>query len=68
MCVCVQDGNTELNSLRDAIEKAKQVTDKPSLIKVSTLIGYGSPNKADTHGVHGSPLGQPSPASPACAA
>jgi transketolase len=33
------------------------VTDKPSLIKVSTLIGYGSPNKADTHDVHGAPLG-----------
>lgn len=32
-------------------------TDKPSLIKVSTLIGYGSPNKADTHDVHGAPLG-----------
>lgn len=36
---------------------AKAVTDKPSLIKVSTLIGYGSPNKADTHDVHGAPLG-----------
>jgi transketolase len=33
------------------------VTDKPTLIKVSTLIGYGSPNKADTHDVHGAPLG-----------
>lgn len=35
----------------------QSVTDKPSLIKVSTLIGYGSPNKADTHDVHGAPLG-----------
>merc|ERR1712137_1329071 len=35
----------------------KEVTDKPSLIKVSTLIGYGSPNKADSHDVHGAPLG-----------
>lgn len=33
------------------------MTDKPSLIKVSTLIGYGSPNKADSHDVHGAPLG-----------
>ena len=40
-----------------AIAKAKAVTDKPSLIKVSTLIGYGSPNKADSHDVHGAPLG-----------
>ena len=26
--------------------------------QVSTLIGYGSPNKADTHDVHGAPLGK----------
>ena len=54
----VKDGNTDLDAIRNAIEEAKKVTDKPSLIKVSTLIGYGSPNKADTHGVHGSPLGK----------
>lgn len=53
----VADGNTDLEGLRKAIEAAKAVTDKPSLIKVSTLIGYGSPNKADTHDVHGAPLG-----------
>lgn len=33
------------------------MTDKPTLIKVSTIIGYGSPNKADSHDVHGSALG-----------
>lgn len=54
----VEDGNTDLNAIRKAIDAAKAVTDKPSMIKVSTLIGYGSPNKADTHGVHGSPLGK----------
>lgn len=27
-------------------------------MQVSTLIGYGSPNKADTHDVHGAPLGK----------
>ena len=53
----VKDGNTDFASLRKAIENAKAVTDKPSLIKVTTLIGYGSPNKADTHDVHGAPLG-----------
>ena len=52
-----QDGNTDYDSLRKAIENAKAVTDKPSFIKVTTLIGYGSPNKADTHDVHGAPLG-----------
>ncbi|GBF99155.1 transketolase [Raphidocelis subcapitata] len=53
----VKDGNTDFESLRKAIANAKAVTDKPSLIKVTTLIGYGSPNKADTHDVHGAPLG-----------
>jgi len=27
-------------------------------VQVSTLIGYGSPNKADSHDVHGAPLGK----------
>uniref|UniRef100_A0A383WJL3 transketolase n=1 Tax=Tetradesmus obliquus TaxID=3088 RepID=A0A383WJL3_TETOB len=53
----VKDGNTDFDGLRKAVASAKAVTDKPSLIKVSTLIGYGSPNKADTHDVHGAPLG-----------
>ena len=54
----VKDGNLDLAGLAKAIEAAKAVTDKPSLIKVSTLIGYGSPNKADSHDVHGAPLGK----------
>lgn len=53
----VEDGNLDIEALRKAIATAKSVTDKPSLIKVSTLIGYGSPNKADSHDVHGAPLG-----------
>ena len=53
-----QDGNHDLNGLRDAVAKAKSVTDQPSLIKVSTLIGYGSPNRAGTHDVHGAALGK----------
>jgi len=54
----VVNGNTDLKGIREAIAKAKTVTDKPSLIKVTTLIGYGSPNKADSHDVHGAPLGK----------
>ena len=54
----VKDGNHDLEGLKAAIAKAQSVTDKPSLIKVSTLIGYGSPNKADSHDVHGAPLGK----------
>ncbi|MDY7023094.1 MAG: transketolase [Cyanobacteriota bacterium] len=53
----VPDGNTNLDAIAEAIQKAKEVTDKPSLIKVTTIIGYGSPNKADSHDVHGAALG-----------
>ncbi|MBE9127818.1 MULTISPECIES: transketolase [unclassified Coleofasciculus] len=53
----VEEGNTNLDAIHKAIEAAKGVTDKPSLIKVRTTIGYGSPNKAGTHGVHGEALG-----------
>ena len=53
----VENGNTDLDAIAKAIEAAKAVTDKPSLIKVTTTIGYGSPNKADTAGVHGAALG-----------
>ena len=44
-------------ALHAAIEAAKAVTDKPSLICCKTVIGAGSPNKAGTHDVHGAPLG-----------
>lgn len=53
----VPNGNTDLKAIADAIAAAKAVTDKPSLIKVTTTIGYGSPQKANTAGVHGAPLG-----------
>jgi transketolase len=53
----VPDGNTDVKAIVRALEAAKAVTDKPSLIKVTTTIGYGSPNKANTAGVHGAALG-----------
>lgn len=53
----VENGNADLDAIAQAIENAKKVTDKPSLIKITTTIGYGSPNKADTAGVHGAALG-----------
>jgi transketolase len=51
----VADGN-DLAGIEKAIEDAKAVTDKPSLIAVRTVIGYGSP-KAGTNAVHGEALG-----------
>ncbi|QEY32473.1 transketolase [Synechococcus sp. RSCCF101] len=54
----VADGNTDVDAVARAIEAAKAVTDKPSIIKVTTTIGYGSPNKSNTAGVHGAPLGE----------
>ena len=50
------DGN-DVDAIVDALAKAKAETSKPSLIKIRTHIGFGSPNKVDTAGVHGSPLG-----------
>jgi transketolase len=41
-----------------AIENARQVTDRPSLIACRTVIGYGAPTKAGTAATHGSPLGE----------
>ena len=43
-------------AIEKAIEAARQ-SDKPSLIACKTTIGYGSPNKQGTSGVHGAPLG-----------
>jgi len=53
----VEDGNTDLAGIGAAIAAAKAVTDRPSLIKVTTTIGYGSPNRQNTAGIHGAALG-----------
>lgn len=53
----IADGN-DVEGIHRAIEAAKAETTRPSIISVRTKIGYGSPNKVDTHDVHGSPLGK----------
>ncbi len=51
------DGHN-INEILQAIKDAKDSLEKPSLICCKTTIGFGSPNKAGTSGVHGSPLGE----------
>lgn len=53
----VADGN-DVDAISAAIAQAKATTDRPTLITVHTIIGYGSPNKAGTSAAHGSPLGK----------
>ncbi|MEM6162314.1 transketolase [Erwinia sp. P6884] len=50
------DGH-DAEAIKKAVEEAKAVTDKPSLLMCKTVIGFGSPNKAGTHDSHGAPLG-----------
>ena len=52
----VEDGNS-VDDLENAILRAQQETERPSLIAVRTHIGYGSPNKQDNAVAHGEPLG-----------
>ncbi|NDL00630.1 transketolase [Photorhabdus bodei] len=45
------------DSVKAAIEEARKVADKPSLLMCKTIIGFGAPTKAGTHDSHGAPLG-----------
>ncbi|UCF00365.1 MAG: transketolase [Planctomycetota bacterium] len=51
------DGN-DMGAFEKALKKAKREKNCPTLIKLRTHIAYGSPNKQDTAGAHGSPLGE----------
>ena len=51
------DGH-DADAIKIAIEAARAITAKPSLICCKTIIGYGSPNKAGGHACHGAPLGE----------
>jgi transketolase len=51
------DGH-DADAVQKAIQEAKAVSDKPTLICCKTTIGFGSPNKAGSHACHGAPLGE----------
>ena len=51
------DGHDSV-ALQKAIDTAKAMTDKPTMICCKTTIGFGSPNKAGSHACHGAPLGE----------
>lgn len=51
------DGH-DSDSINKAVEAAKAVKDKPSLICCKTIIGFGSPNKSASHDCHGAALGE----------
>lgn len=54
-----EDGSytEDVAALSEALDAAKAVTDKPSIIAVRTLIGWPTPGKTNTGGIHGSKLG-----------
>jgi len=53
----VDDAN-DLPAIRQALQTFKETEDRPTLIILRSVIGYGSPNKADSHSAHGAPLGE----------
>ncbi len=53
--ILVKDGN-DLDEINQAIEKAKENKDQPTLVEIKTIIGFGAKNQG-TSGVHGAPLG-----------
>jgi transketolase len=52
----VADAN-DLTALRKALDSFHRCSDKPTLIIVRSIIGWGAPNKQNTHNAHGAPLG-----------
>ena len=55
--VKLEDVN-DLDGLRRAIAVFRETRERPTLIKVRSVIAFGAPNKANTHEAHGAPLGE----------
>jgi transketolase len=56
--VAVNDVN-DLSAIDAAIASARSESERPSLIIIKSIIGFGSPNRADSSKAHGEPLGGP---------
>jgi transketolase len=54
----IKDGDNDLAGIENALKSAKECTNKPTLIRVHTTIGCGSPKKQATESCHGAPLGK----------
>lgn len=54
----IQHGNTDISQIDEALGVAKKCSGKPTLIKITTTIGYGAPTKGNTASAHGSALGE----------
>ncbi|MTI71653.1 MAG: transketolase [Firmicutes bacterium] len=52
------ENSNDVDEIEKVIKKARENLEKPSLIKVPTTIGYGSPNKEGKSAAHGAPLGE----------
>jgi len=50
--IVILNSYSDLHGIYNAIEEARKVTDKPTIIRLRTIIGYGSKLQG-THGVHG---------------
>lgn len=55
--ILVDDGN-DIDKIQEAIVLAKQQKEKPTLIEVKNIIGYGSPNLQGTSKIHSNPVGE----------
>jgi transketolase len=53
----IADGK-DIDAIVAAIEKAKFIKDRPSIIEIKTVIGFGAPNKQGKSSAHGEPLGE----------
>jgi len=53
----VEDAN-DTAAIEKALANFRETNDRPTFIVVKSIIGWGSPHKADTHGAHGEPLGE----------